>query len=230
MFLKHRLMNPISIGGLLIPPGITLLFFLYLFATKRNDIMPLYLRSFLFGIFPTLLLLLSIYIFTSQGFEMTTNLGYALIYSFFIVGFISELGKYLVLKMFILTDSVVTTPVSGILLTIMTSLGFSTFFSILFYINPIQIPFPYAFNMLLLLIGPANIGFGVLLGFFLGMVKFVDKRWLYNVVGILCAAFFSGLFNFCMVTRDFKLLSLFAFGSSIVSMVFIFRAIYYNPS
>jgi RsiW-degrading membrane proteinase PrsW (M82 family) len=222
-------MNTVSLAALLISPAIALVLYLYFIFTQTKMLSGILLKSFLWGGVSSVLCIFASYFALKQGLKVSTDLFALIIYSFLIVGLTSELGKFVVLKLFILSHDAVHPPVYGMIATIMAALGYATFMGLVFVFNPFDINFPFASNMYLLAIGPANVGFGVVLGFFLGMVRFIDKPWVYNLSGLASAMFFAGLFCFCMVTRDFKLLSLFSFGSSIVAMVLIFRAIYFKP-
>jgi RsiW-degrading membrane proteinase PrsW (M82 family) len=222
-------MNSISYLALAISPGIALVIYIYLVLMNNKKFGWLLIKSFIAGALSSSLMILVVYLTKRTGLDIFSDLINTLIYSFFVVGFCAELGKYIVLKGFILSSPEVSTPVKGIIFSVMTSLGFSTIIAILFYFNLFDANPPYPANMYILLVGPSNIVFGVILGFFLGMLKFVESRWIYNFAGIVSASFFAGLFCFCLITKDYKLLSLFSFGSSIVVMVLIMRSIYFRP-
>lgn len=222
-------MDAISLTGLAISPAIAMVIIIYQGVTHKHVSLKSLINSFLLGGLSSFLVIIGIALSIKYGLQFSSDLYALLFFSFLVVGLLSEIGKFIVLKLFVLTDAKLKTPVHGILYTVTTSLGFSTMLALVMLFKPFHLTLPYALNMFLYLVGPANICFGVILGFFLGMVKFVDKPWVYNFSGLVCSIFFAGLFSFCMVTRDFKLLSLFAFGSSIVTMVFIFRAVYFKP-
>ena len=226
---KIQDMTPISYIGLSISPVLALLLYFYLILINNKRFGWLLVKSFLLGALASGITILSIYLAKREEINISTDLLSTLIYTFLIVGFTGEVGKFLVLRLFILPDNKIKTPIHGLGLSVMTSLGFSTTFGLFFFFNLLNSNPPYAFNTFMLLVGPANVVFGIVLGFFLGLLKFVETRFIYNLAGLLSAGFFAGLFSFCMITHDYKLLSLFAFGSSTVVMVLVFRAISYRP-
>jgi protease PrsW len=222
-------MKSIPYLALAISPSLALVLYIYLVLINNKKFGLLLIKSFIAGACSSVIMTLAIFLSSGTFVADFTNLSDTLIYTFLVVGFCAELGKFIVLKAFILSKPEVTTPVHGMIFSVMTALGFSTVVAILFYFNLFNANPPYPKAMYPLLIGPANIVFGVILGFFLGMVRFVETRWIYNIAGLLSACFFAGLFSFCMITNDYKLLSLFSFGSSIVVMVLIIRSIYFRP-
>jgi hypothetical protein len=52
---------------------------------------------------------------------------------------------------------------------------------------------------------------------------------MFTLTGLFGAAFFQGLFIFTLVTQDFKLLSLFAFGSTIIVFILGIKAAMTEP-
>ena len=111
----------------------------------------------------------------------------------------------------------------------MTSLGFTTAAVLLFIFNLYESKPPYPMNMYLLLATPSNIIFGIVMGFFIGLSKFVESRFIYSLAGLVAASFFNGLFKFCLITHDYKLLNIFAFGSALIIVILIIRASNYRP-
>jgi len=222
-------MSLTSYLGLGISPALAILLYVYLILLNNKEFGRVLIKSFLLGGLSCSICILAIYLAKYEDLNIATDLVATLVYSFIIVGFSAEFGKFIVLKLFILTNKEVKSPIHGLAFSVMTSLGFSTLMGLIFFFNILNSNPPYGFNMYLLLVGPANVGFGIILGFFLGLVKFVESGFIYNIGGLLSAGFFAGLFSFCMITQDYKLLSLFAFGSSIVALVLIFRAMYFRP-
>ena len=216
-------MNSISSIGLGISPIIAIVLILYIvFFNKRKNV-ALLIKSYILGGSSAFLSVPAVYFAKISGMAVFDNLSDSLIFSFFIVGFFAELGKFIVLKLFILHHKEVVFPIHGMVYSVITSLGFSTMVAIFYFANFLNLNPPYPANMFILLVGPANIVFGIILGFFLGMAKFLEKSFVFNIAGLISSTFFSGLFTFCLLSHDYKLLSLFSFGSSIIVMVLIIR-------
>jgi protease PrsW len=229
LIIKMLYMTPTPYIGLSISPAIALLLFIYLILINDKKFGWLLIKSYILGGISSFLCILAMYLAKREELQFSTNLTASLVYAFVIIGFSAEFGKFIILKLFVLRNQEVKTPVHGLFFSVMTSLGFATVMGVFFFFKILNSNPPFAFNMFLLLVGPANIGFGIILGYFLAWRKFLDYGFIYNIAGLVSASFFAGLFSFCMITQDYKLLSLFAFGSSIVAMVLIFRAISFRP-
>ena len=222
-------MSSLSYIALGIPPAVAIIFYLYLVLRNNIKFGFLLIKAFFAGLIVSAILLLSLYLANITGLDTFSNLNLTLFYAFVFVGFGAELGKFLVLRFYLIPKPEVDTPIHGITFSVMTALGFTTGAVLLFVFNLYESKPPYPMNMYLLLAAPSNIIFAIIMGFFVGMSKFVESRFVYALSGLAAASFFNGLFKFCLMTHDYKLLNLFAFGSALVIVVLIIRAISYRP-
>jgi len=69
----------------------------------------------------------------------------------------------------------------------------------------------------------ANIFFAIVMGFFIGMAKLGHNPFLNTTGGLFSAVVFHGLYDFCLITRDYKLLSVVAFGFFSLSILLIIQ-------
>jgi RsiW-degrading membrane proteinase PrsW (M82 family) len=212
-----------------LPPATALVLYGYLVLRNNKRFGLLLIKSYFAGMLGTVVLLLSFYISSSAGMAKFSSLYDTLLYSFLIVGFASELGKFLVLRFFVISKPEVDTPIHGITFSVMTALGFSTISVLFFLFDIYESKPPYPTNMYLLLSAPSNIIFAIIMGFFLGIGKFMESRFIYSLAGLLAASFFNGLFKFCLISHDYKLLNIFAFGSAIIIVILIIKAINFRP-
>lgn len=222
-------MDNVKYFALGIPPVIAIILYLYLVLRHNKRFGILLIKSFGAGAIGSVILILSVSLTSLVGLTTSTNLYDTLLYAFVFVGFGSELGKFLFFRFYILPKPEVDTPIHGITFSVMTALGFTTVVVILFVFDLCDAKPPYPTNMYLLLAAPSNIIFAVVMGFFVGLSKFVEQRFTHALAGLLVASFFNGLFKFCLITHDYKLLNIFAFGSALVIMVLIIKAINYRP-
>jgi RsiW-degrading membrane proteinase PrsW (M82 family) len=218
-------MDTISYIALCIPPVIAIIFYAYLVLRNNKRFGLLLLKSYIAGAIAPLVLIFSIYIAKLSGLDTFTNLFDTLLYAFIFLGFGSELGKFLVYRFYILSKPEVDTPIHSIAFSVMVALGFTTMTVLLFVFDLFDASPPYPKNMYLLLAAPSNIIFAVVMGFFVGMSKFIESKVSYALFGLLAAGFFNGLFKFCLITHDYKLLNIFAFGSALIVMVLIIKAV-----
>ena len=218
-------MTTLSYIGLGLPPAIAIILYIYLVLRNNSKFGMLLIKSFVAGLISSVILLLVLFLADILGLDRFTSLKRTLFYAFVFVGFGAEFGKFLVLRFYLLSKPEVDTPIHGITFSIMTALGFTTGAVLLFVFNLFESKPPYPLNMYLLLAAPSNIIFAIIMGFFVGMSKFMESKFMYALAGLSAAAFFNGLFKFCLITHDYKLLNIFAFGSALVVVVLIIKAI-----
>jgi Na+-driven multidrug efflux pump len=66
--------------------------------------------------------------------------------------------------------------------------------------------------------GPANAIFGVMMGFFIGLGKLRKIRFIDAMTGLGAAIFFHALYDFCLLTKDYKMLWAFFIGATIIGI------------
>ncbi|MFO7613188.1 MAG: PrsW family glutamic-type intramembrane protease [Bacteroidales bacterium] len=196
-----------------IPPLIAFFIYIYLRYRFRQWAFSLLIKAFFWGAF-SIVLVLSVQILASYfDLDRLSNLRRILFYSLVVSAFFAELGKFFFLKVFIYPREEFKTPVDGIIFAVMISMGFATMNNLLYFINipNLAVDVPNALTA-----GPANLIFGVLLGFFIGLGKLRKMRYIDSMTGLIAAVFFHALYSFCLITSDYKLLWAFFIGSSVV--------------
>lgn len=222
--LQSETMNQLVYVTLLFAPIIAVLLYLYLKTRNGHDFGNLLLRSFFLGMAGVLVLFAAQFISSLFGLNELRSLKRTVFYSFVTVGFASELGMYIIYRYFIIPSKVIKKPMDGITFAIMVALGFSTLRLVYYVIDPLNIQSLFPVTLYAFVFVPANLIFAVFMGFFCGMARFLKTRFVYNMTGLFAATFFHGLFNFCLLTKDFKLLSLFAFGSMVIVFILGIKA------
>jgi len=204
---------------------------IYLYFNRRisKEFSTLLIKSFFMGMLGIIVLLAAQYLSSWLGLSELRNLKRTIFYSFVTIGFASELGIYIIYRYFILPKDPVNKPIHGITFSIMVALGFSAIQLLLFILNPLDISSLFPETLYTFVYVPANLIFAVIMGFYVGMAKFLKSRFVYCMTGLFAASFFHGLFNFCLLTKDFKLLSLFAFGSMVIVFILGIKAAYTKP-
>ncbi|MCK9219055.1 MAG: PrsW family glutamic-type intramembrane protease [Bacteroidales bacterium] len=219
-------MRPIAFITLVFAPAIAL--GMYIYFSKRNDkaFSQLLMTSYLAGAAGITVLILAEGISLMLGLNDLRSLKRILFFSFITIGGSSELGKFIFFRYYIVPKNVLNKPIHGITFSIMVSLGFSTLALILFMVNPFKVQELFPFTLYSFVIVPANMMFAVIMGFFVGMAKFMKTRFVFSLTGLLVTAIFHGIFNFCILTSDFKLLSLFSFGFMVIVLTLGLKAAY----
>jgi RsiW-degrading membrane proteinase PrsW (M82 family) len=222
-------MRPIVYFTLSFAPVIMLVMYWYFSRRQSASYTGLLVRSYLLGAAGVSVLAAAVILSELLGLNDLRSLKRTLFFAFITAGFSSELGKFIVTRYLIIPKKQIDRPIDGITYSISSAMGFSTIALFLFMLEPFNIKVHYPFTLFAFIYAPANILFSVILGFFLGMGKFIKTRYSYSITGLLCAAFFHGLFTFCLITMDFKLLSLFAFGCTVIVFILGLKAAYTKP-
>ena len=208
-------MTFLNIVSFIIPPLIAVFLYLYFRFTLKLSSYSLLFKSFLWGMI-SIILVISVQILASYfGLDKLNNIRRILFYAVVIMALFSELGKFFFLKGFIYPKKEFKTPVDGIIFAVMISLGFATMNNILYFIS---IPGLTVNTANALTAGPANVIFGVIMGFFLGLGKLRKMRVIDSMTGLAAAVFFHGLYDFCLLTKDYRLLWAFFIGTTIIGI------------
>jgi RsiW-degrading membrane proteinase PrsW (M82 family) len=222
-------MRPLAYITLSFAPVIAIALYLYFHQRYNKEYGRLLLQAFLAGAFGVLVLIAAETLSSILGLNDIRSLKRTLFFSFITFSLSSELGKFILYRYYIIPNKLIDRPIHGIIFSIMTALGFSTFALILFMVDPFGLKSYFPYTLYTFVMVPANIMFSVILGFFVGMAKFMKARFVFSLTGLLGAAFFHGIFTFCMLTSDFKLLSLFSFGSTVIVFILGLKAAYTVP-
>ena len=192
---------------------------------RGKDRYPGLISSFILGMFSIVIVLLFQYIARQFGLEIFTNIRRIIFYSFIVMGFGSEFGKYLILRYYNYPKSSYNGPLDGIVYTTMISMGFAFMGNILYFVLPVYeaIDFLYAITVVF-----ANLFFAVILGFFLGMAKTRENKFVDSMTGLFGASFFHALYNFCFLTQDYRLLLFLSIGAFIVVIMLYYKAFELN--
>lgn len=209
-----------------VSPLIILGFILYLrfkfsikrFVNVRNAIV--------LGMISIVLILFSSYIIELQWHDNLRNMRRMSFFVFVIVAFSSELAKYIVLKYGFYKLKTFEGPLEGVIYAVFIGLGFSTVATVLYYYGIIGTSAKFNdMNLFLYTYPLATIVFGIVQGFFIGMGK-LRRNWLIDTsTGVFVSTFFHGLFYFCFITSDKRLLIFTLVGFFIIAVTLIFKAV-----
>lgn len=199
----------------IIPPLIAVLIFAYLRYKFSRWSYALLFKAFLWGMASIMLVLVVQVAALYMELDRLNNIRRVIFYALVITAFFAELGKFIVLRGYIYPKAEFKTPVDGIIFSVMISMGFATMNNILYFINipELTTSIPNALTA-----GPANVIFGVLMGFFIGLGKLRKMRFIDSMTGLAAAVFFHALYSFCLLTKDYRLLWAFFIGATIISI------------
>lgn len=141
--------------------------------------------------------------------------------AFFVVGFIEEFSKYLMVRGFLQPRTVFNEPYDGIIYAVMVSMGFAAVENIMYVIQGgINVAFLRAFTAI-----PAHATFGIIMGYYMGKAKFSKNKFKWNLMGLFTAVLFHGAYDFFLFIGFIPGISIGAFVSLIVGVILSKRAI-----
>lgn len=204
-------------------PLISLLYYLFLKYKFPGGSFSLVFKSFLFGILCVSLVLLAESIAEYYDWNNLKNLRRVAFYSLIITAFSAELGKFIILRYFILPKEMCKGPTDAIIYSVIISLGFICIWNIFYLFDIIDLQFDLLYAFIII---PANITFAVVMGFFIGLGKIRKNRFIDSMTGLSAATFFHGIFNFCYLTSDTLLLILVSIGISFIAVALAIKSLY----
>jgi len=152
------------------------------------------------------------------------NLRRMTFYVFVIVAFSAELGKLLPLRLYFYSKPGFKGPFESIRYSIIISLCFSMLVIPLFAFGivgtdmikePLLFLYTYPF---------ANIFFGIVMGFFVGLGKMRKNLMIDESVALFITSFFHGLFYFCFISSDIRLLVVTIIGFIIIGIMLLVKS------
>jgi protease PrsW len=207
--------------ALAIAPGLGIMFFIYFKDKYEKEPFHLMLKCFLFGI---LAIIPAVIVELASGLDGHKEIWIVAIYAFCIVGFSEEFSKYFFLRVFAFRKKDFNEPFDGIVYSVMISMGFATAENILYVLQGgLSVGLLRMFTAV-----PAHASFAILMGYFVGLAKFKEKRFLYLSLGLFSAVIFHGLYDFFLIQEDYNLLKLMAFVALILAIVLSFKAMKIN--
>lgn len=205
-----------------IAPVLAIILLIYINLRFKVGTNKLMIRAILFGIISVLLVLIAQWIAEALGLTELRNIKRTAFYTFVVIGFSAELGKFLFLRYYFLPLKGFSGPLDGIIYSLLISLGFATSATILvsykFFGAGIDTLFIYTYSI-------ANVIFAIIMGFFVGLGRARQNRFIDSMTGLAAAAFLHGLFNFSFLTDDIRLLILFGIGSVVLVILLIAKAV-----
>jgi RsiW-degrading membrane proteinase PrsW (M82 family) len=141
--------------------------------------------------------------------------------AFFVVAFIEEFSKYIMVRGFLQPRKGFNEPFDGIIYAVMVSMGFAAAENIVYVIQGgIDVALVRAFSAI-----PAHATFGILMGYFMGKAKFSSNRMKWNLTGLALAILFHGTYDFFLFIDFIPGISIGAFISLVIGIVLARRAI-----
>lgn len=194
-------MEALELLGIALAPGAAIALFIYL--KDKHEKEPLYLlfTSFLYGIFSILITLIisypvNIFLILKEGDVVDE-----FIHAIFKVALIEEFSKFIFVRFILIRNKHFNEPFDGIVYAVMVGMGFATLENILY-------TYSYGWETGLLRMFtavPAHATFAVLMGYYIGILKFTSSRKLYlSVLALGVPTLFHGLYDYFWFIAEAK--------------------------
>ncbi|RAJ83435.1 RsiW-degrading membrane proteinase PrsW (M82 family) [Chitinophaga dinghuensis] len=203
--------------ALAVAPGLAISMLIYALDKYDREPLGLLLKCFFLGMASIILPLVvqsgALMLGFSESGDTIFNTAF---FAYAIVGFSEELAKFLVLYLYAYPKKAFNEPFDGIVYAVMIGMGFATLENIA-YVAKYGMGTGVARMFLSV---PAHGAFAVLMGYYVGLAKFLpqQKDELLRK-GLLVAIFFHGTYDFFLFTGN----NLFFFGAALVTLFFAIR-------
>lgn len=211
--------------SLLLAPVLAAIILAIVWIRRGRDRYPGLITSFILGAASVIIVLIFQYIARSFGIDNFTNLRRIIFYSFVVMGLGSELGKFIILRYHNFPKPNFNGPLDSIVYSVMISMGFAFALNIVYLVEPVYDEVAYLNSNTIVL---GNLFFAVILGFFVGMGKSRENKFVDSMTGLFGAAFFQALYNFCFITKDYRLLIFLSIGVFIIVIMLYYKAFEMN--
>ena len=218
------MMNLSDYLSFLISPVLFVLFLAYLSFKFKIHAWKYILQAFVWGILAVILVVAANELIKIRGLENLKNIRRTLFYVFVVVAFSAELGKFFSLRYLFYHQKSFNSPLAGVIYGISISLGFSLIAVIFYSIGFIGTEKLKYMSLFLWTYPMANVIFGIVQGFFIGMGKVRKFNFIDEGTALGTATIFHALFYFCFLTSDQRLLVITGFGLIFIAIILIVKA------
>jgi protease PrsW len=148
--------------------------------------------------------------------DASESLLQSLISCIFVVAMTEELSKFTFLRLYAYTSEEFNEPMDGIVYSVLISMGFATLENIFYSLQGLPVALARAVTAV-----PAHAAFGVVMGAFVGIAKFLPNRKGQMItLGLLLATLFHGLYDFFLLQKAYEWLAVLAIVTLALGLVF----------
>ena len=217
-------MDLITYLSFFISPVLLLIAFIFIYYKFNINNWTNIRNAVLYGMGGVVLLLIANYITDLIWHDNLNNLRRMAFFVFVIVAFSAELGKILPLRLKFYNQPGFKGPFESIRYSVLISLSYSMIAVVLFAFDivgtekiktPLLFLYTYPF---------ANIFFGIVMGFFLGLGKIRKNFFIDEVVALFITTFFHGIYYFCFITSDIRLFVVATLGFIVIGITLLAKA------
>ena len=212
-----------SLLTLAIAPVIVIIFYVYIRDKFEKEPKKLLFYTFLIGAIASVLI--STILYSISNFFLPKAQEFSVfdqfLKAFFVVALIEEFSKYVIVRYYNQPKKAFNEPFDGIIYAVMVSMGFA-FIENIFYVldGGISVAILRAFTAV-----PAHATFGIIMGYFMGKAKFSKNPSRWNLIGLTMAILFHGAYDFFLFINFIPGISIGAFISLVIGIIFSRKAI-----
>lgn len=175
-----------------IAPGVCIAVYIYLKDRHEREPLGLLVKSFFYGMLSIVVTLLISVPIDSVVPINETDLTDQAIHAFIIVALVEEFSKFIFVRGILYRNQNFNEPFDGIVYSVMVGMGFATLENIMYVMDEgLGVALLRMFTAV-----PAHASFAVLMGYYLGLAKFVHKKSLYSWYALGIAALFHGAYDY----------------------------------
>lgn len=185
-------MNILILLAFAIAPGICIAIFIYLKDKHEREPIGLLMKSFFYGMGAVVITLI-ISVPLSKVIPIDDqDLSQQAIHAFIIVALVEEFSKYIFVRGILYRDPNFNEPFDGIVYSVMVGMGFATLENVMYVVDG-----GWGVAVLRMFTAvPAHGAFAVLMGYYLGLSKFVHHKSHYGWYGLAIATLFHGAYDY----------------------------------
>ncbi len=187
-------------------------------------------KAVIYGMVGTVFIVAANYITDAVWHNNLFNLRRITFFVFVTIALSAEFGKFLPLRLYFYNKPGFRGPLESIRYSIIISLAYSVVAVVLFGLDiigtdklkePMLFLFTYPF---------ANIFFGIVMGFFLGLGKLRKNVLIIDeTVALFITTFFHGVYYFCFITSDIRLFFVTIFGFIVIGITLLVKSLSFQP-
>jgi protease PrsW len=185
-------MNALFLLAFAIAPGVCIAVYVYLKDKHEREPVGLLVKSFFFGMLSIPVTLLISAPLSELVPINETDLTEQAVHAFIIVALVEELSKFIFVRGILYRNTNFNEPFDGIVYSVMVGMGFATLENIMYVVDG-------GWGVAILRIFtavPAHASFAVLMGYYLGLAKFVHKKSHYGWYALGIATLFHGAYDY----------------------------------
>ncbi|MFH1119438.1 MAG: PrsW family glutamic-type intramembrane protease [Bacteroidota bacterium] len=209
------------IAGLIISPLAFVLFLLIFKFRFPKEGIDLLVKSFIWGCLVSVPVILADQVAHYFIIDGARSIRRMIVYSFIIVGFVTEVSKFLPIRLSLAGKNRFRSPAEGIIYSVALTLGLSTLYAIYYiYFSARSGHDPAYF----LSIAPMNVLLGIIMGFFIGLGKIRKNLFIDSMTGLGATILIHGIYRFILLSRDVTLFWLFALGALFIASILFYKS------